>query len=199
MKKRQAGIKRETAETQIILNLSLDGSGRSEVSTGVKFFDHMLELFAFHGLFDLKVIAKGDLDVDRHHTLEDVGIALGEAFKRTLGQACGIKRFGFAFAPMDEALARVVLDISGRGSLSIKELCGSPLISDSKEFQEATNFLEAFAKKAGINLHIGLLPKQDVHHQLEAIFKALGIALCAAVSLQPRRKGVPSTKGLLDL
>ncbi|MFA6355521.1 MAG: imidazoleglycerol-phosphate dehydratase HisB [Candidatus Omnitrophota bacterium] len=202
MKKRSVKHKRKTTETDITVELNLDGTGKFRVYTGIGFLDHMLSLFARHGCFDLKLIAKGDLEVDIHHTNEDVGIALGEAFSKAIGNKKGIRRFGSTdvAVPMEEALARIALDISGRPSLYIR--CTGkavpPTLLDRQGYNlsSAKQFLEAFVRNAGINLHIEYRG-EDLHHVLEAIFKAFGRALCDATRIDPRVKGVPSTKGRL--
>ena len=198
MKKRKSEVKRVTGETNIKISLNIDGQGKSKISTGIGFLDHMLELFSKHGLFDLKVQAKGDLDVDLHHTNEDVGIALGEAFKKALGKKAGIRRYGYSFVPMDEALAnaRVVLDISGRPSLffSSKIKGAAPA---KYSMQDAKEFLKAFSSNSGINMHVDALRGEDTHHVIEALFKATARALREAVGIDKRVKGVPSTKGKL--
>jgi imidazoleglycerol-phosphate dehydratase len=193
---RKAQKSRQTKETQIALALNLDGQGQSEISTGIAFFDHMLTLFAKHGNFDLNIQAQGDLAVDAHHTVEDVGLVLGDAFKTALGDKIGINRYGFFVLPMDEALAECALDISGR-----------PFLKFSAEFAKAKvgefdaelveEFWRAFAAQAGITAHIRLLSGSNLHHEAEAIFKSMARALRAAVSLDPRTLGVPSTKGIL--
>ncbi len=204
MKKRTALIKRKTRETNIVVKLNLDGEGKAKIDTGIGILDHMLELFAFHGLFDLDISAKGDLKVDIHHTNEDIGIVLGDAFKKALADKKGIRRFGSASVPMEEVVANVVIDISGRGSYSIK--AGSsilpkdpPKMQDGYEFKDAEHFFESFAKHLGVNLNIKIDPiSHDLHTTLEATFKAMGIALDHATQIDPRRKGVPSTKGIID-
>ena len=205
MKKRIATIKRKTKETDIIVKLNIDGSGESKINTGIGILDHMLELFSFHGLFDLDVSAKGDLKVDIHHTNEDVGIVLGEAFKKALGDKKGIKRSGFASWPMEEVVANVSVDISGRGFFKFNpweaptsgEL--QPEQQEGYEFKDALHFFDAFAKHLGMNLNIKIEPiSRDLHTSLEPIFKGLGIALDQATQIDPRRKGVPSTKGVID-
>ena len=199
-KSRAAKIERKTREVWIRGRIHLDGSGRGDVQTGIGLLDHMLELFAKHGLFDLKIRAKGDLHIDIHHTNEDLGLALGEAFKRALGDKKGIRRMGSAFVPMDETLARVrsVVDLSGRpyfrwSGKNLRESNRYPYgLSDAK------HFLESFANRAEVTLHVDLLKAgEDLHHLLEAVFKALGRSLREAVERDPRVKGVPSTKGRL--
>ncbi len=193
---RTAAIERKTAETAISLVLDLDGTGCAEVSTGVEFFDHMLVLFARHALFDLKLDAKGDTGVDAHHTVEDAGICLGAALAKALGDRKGIARYGFFLLPMDEALARVALDLSGRGHLEYRavipaERCGAFDTGLGREF------FRALCANGGVNMHVDLLAGLDAHHCLEAIFKGAGRALRAAAALDGREKGVPSSKGVL--
>jgi imidazoleglycerol-phosphate dehydratase len=190
---RKAKIKRKTKETAISLSLNLDGTGRSEVSTGIPFFDHMLSLMTMHGLLDLALQAKGDLEVDFHHTVEDVGIALGDGIKQALGKGAQIRRFGEALVPMDEALGRVVLDISGRPYLGYRVKARGKVKDFNLELVES--FFKAVADHAGLTLHIDLLCGTNRHHIVEAIFKGFGRALDAATSLDQRRSGVPSTKG----
>lgn len=196
---RSAEVVRKTRETEIIVKLDIDGTGKSDIKTSIGFLDHMLELFSFHGLFDLNIQAKGDLNVDIHHTNEDLGICLGQAFKNALGECLGIKRFGSAEVPMDQARAKVAIDISNRFAFSgLQEPSTGPLKSEEKySLHNASDFLESFAKKMDINLHIDLVSGTDLHHVLEAAFKALGIALDQATQIDPRRKEVPSTKGIL--
>jgi imidazoleglycerol-phosphate dehydratase len=199
---REAKVGRKTKETDIRIMLGLDGKGKAKIKTGIGFLDHMLELFACHGLFDLVVdVKRQDLDVDIHHTNEDIGIALGEAFKKALGNKKGINRFGLSFVPMDEALAkaRVVLDISGRPSLHFQEPKLLNLIkSENYTINDCKQFLNAFALNSGINMHVDIIRGTDMHHMLESVFKALGRALSEATRIEPRRSGkVPSTKGRL--
>jgi imidazoleglycerol-phosphate dehydratase len=202
MAKREAIIKRKTKETDITIKLNLDGSGKAKITTGIGFLDHMLELFAFHGLFDLEIIAKGDLKVDIHHTNEDIGIVLGEAFKKALGEKKGITRAGYFSWPMEDVVATVVVDISGRGFFS--GIIAEPNMEIDKVVQGysleyANHFLESFAKRLGFDLSVKLESKNpDLHTNLEPIFKALGKALDQATQIDPRRKGVPSTKGVID-
>ena len=197
-KMRKSKIKRVTKETNIAIELNLDGHGKSDIKTGIGFLDHMLTLFSKHGLFDLKVRAKGDLEVDMHHTNEDVGISLGEAFKKALGKKEKIRRYGYSFVPMDEALAnaRVVLDISGRPSLFFKGNTKA-LPAAVYGIQDAKEFLKAFSTACGINMHVDLLRGDDTHHAIEALFKATARAMREAVSIDKRAKGIPSTKGKL--
>ncbi len=206
MKKRNAKIVRKTKETAIAVNLLIDGKGKANVKTGIGFLDHMLTLFAKHGFFDLSVSAKGDLNVDIHHTNEDVGITLGSAFKKALGTKKGIKRFGDSFVPMDGCLVRVVADISNRPSLhvhyktkrDIENLLANLAIGDSVKysFVNMEQFMQAFVMNAGINMHIEILAfDKDLHHLIEAIFKAMGRSLDEATQIDIRSKSIPSTKG----
>ena len=193
---RKAVIKRKTKETEIELFLDLDGKGQAEVQTGVGFFDHMLTHIAFHGYFDLKVKAKGDLHVDAHHTIEDVGICLGQALAECLGDRAGIKRYGNAFVPMDESLAQVVVDLSNRPLLKVTGR-REPGPAGGFDIQLAKEFWRAMAVHGGMTLHVLLHYGSNDHHLLEAAFKALGRALDQACSFEPRAGGVTSTKGIL--
>ncbi len=196
---RKAEIKRKTKETDITVKLNIDGTGKAKIKTGIGILDHMLELFAFHGLFDLDIAAKGDLKIDIHHTNEDIGIVLGQAFKKALGHKEGIKRFGSASVPMENVVANVVVDISGRGWYRENTAGMSSLEKDGYKFDDAEHFLSSFAKHLGMNLDITIKPlSSDLHIILETIFKALGIALDQATQIDPRRKGIPSTKGVID-
>lgn len=196
--KRIAKVKRKTTETDITLTLNIDGSGKARVKTGIGFLDHMLTLFAKHGLFDLEIKAKGDLDVDIHHTNEDIGICLGEAIKKALKDKKGIKRFGTKYVPMEEALAKIVLDLSGRYSLIFpKKLIEIDKKVEGYSVSDTEHFLKALSREAGINLNVNIESGEDLHHIIEAIFKALGMALDEATTIDPRRKDVPSTKGKL--
>lgn len=204
MTTRHAEIRRETAETRIALSLTLDGDGRADVRTGLPFFDHMLTLFARHGLFNLSVEATGDLEVDSHHTVEDTGIVLGQAFARALGDRAGIVRYGSFLLPMDETLARVALDLSGRPLLVYRLpadiLADAALLQSGRGFgfQLVEEFLRAFATHSGATLHAEILYGRDAHHLSEALFKALARALDAATRIDPRApEAVPSTKGML--
>jgi imidazoleglycerol-phosphate dehydratase len=198
MSTRKATISRETAETRIKLDLKLDGSGRSDASTGVGFFDHMLDHIARHGLFDLSVHAEGDLHVDAHHTVEDVGICLGLAVLEALGDRSGIARYGHAVVPMDEVLAEVALDLSGRPYLGFDgALDGGTLGAFDVELVQ--EFMRAFANNARANLHVVIRRPGNLHHMAEGAFKAFGRALDAATRLDPRVSGVPSTKGVLEV
>lgn len=194
---RIARRERRTAETQIELTLNLDGSGRSEVDTGIAFFDHMLTLFARHGLFDLAVKARGDLQVDYHHTVEDVGIVLGEALKLALGEKLGIRRYGHIYLPMDECLARVVLDLGNRALLVYQVDAAQVYIRDFN-IQLVREFFQALSNSLGANIHIALLYGDEPHHIAEAIFKGFGRALDSATQIDPRWEGqLPTTKALL--
>ncbi len=195
---RKAQIKRTTAETDIKLALNIDGSGKSRIHTGMPFLDHMLTLLAKHGLMDLDVKAKGDLHVDIHHTNEDVGIVLGQAFRKALGSKAGIRRYGCFAVPMDEVLARVTLDISGRPSVFVHQAKGvkhSRL--ENYSFHDSVEFLRSFCLHAGINMHVEVLTGHDAHHIIEGVFKAVAKALDMATTIDPRVKGIPSTKGSL--
>lgn len=209
MKSRTAEIKRATKETQIDLRLKVDGSGKADVQTGVGFFDHMLTLFAKHAVMDLKLRCKGDLEVDAHHTVEDCGIVLGQAFLEALGDKKGIRRYGISLMPMDECLARCVVDFSGRpylvwrgmDELAFKQL---PIQGKAKDmamafrFGLAREFFQGFTNEGRCNLHLELLYGQEPHHVVEAIFKAFARAVDAACQRDPRIAGqLPSTKGLL--
>lgn len=193
---RQASVERTTKETQIRLDLSVDGSGESSIKTGIGFFDHMLDLFAVHGLFDLKIEAQGDLHVDFHHTVEDTGIVLGQAFSRAVGDKFGIRRYGQATIPMDEALARVVVDFGGRPFLRYN-------VPDNLEsigpfpVQLTEEFLRAFSTNAQVNLHVDSIAGRDSHHIVESIFKGLARAISEALTEDPRVRRIPSTKGVL--
>lgn len=193
---RTGKIFRETKETKIEIEINLDGEGKSEIKTGIGFFDHMLNLFAAHGQFDLRVDCAGDLEVDGHHSVEDIGISLGAAIKNALGDKRGISRYGTFFLPMDESLALVSLDISGRPFLVFDagELAPTVGTFDTELTEE---FFRALAFNAGLTLHIKILYGKNSHHKIEAIFKALGHALRIAVTHDEKIKGVPSTKGLL--
>ncbi|ADK84794.1 Imidazoleglycerol-phosphate dehydratase [Desulfarculus baarsii DSM 2075] len=193
---RTATIKRETRETAISLRLDLDGRGEARIDTGVGFFDHMLTHIAFHGRFDLEVTAKGDLHVDAHHTVEDVGICLGQALRQALGDKLGVARYGGAFVPMDEALAQVVVDLSNRPFMRL-EAARLPGAVGAFDGQLAEEFLRALANAAGLTLHVILHYGSNDHHMLEAAFKALGRALDQATAMDPRQGGVASTKGML--
>jgi imidazoleglycerol-phosphate dehydratase len=194
---RTAEIRRKTNETEVYVRLDLDGSGQHEINTGVGFLDHMLAHVAVHGLFDLSLTATGDLHVDAHHTVEDCALALGQALDRALGERRGIVRLGSAYVPMDEALAFVAIDLSGRPYAVVDATWRAPSVGDVPT-SLFPHFLESLATMARCNLHARVLYGRDDHHQAEALFKALGRALGEAVQLDPRRAGrVPSTKGTL--
>jgi imidazoleglycerol-phosphate dehydratase len=195
-KARTSTIERTTGETRIRVELDLDGSGATSAVTGVPFFDHMLDAFGRHGGFDLKVDAKGDVEVDAHHTVEDVGIVLGSAFSEALGDKAGITRFGDACIPMDEALVLAAVDISGRGQLHYEVELPIEIIG-TFDTTLAKEFLIAFATNAGVTLHVRSFAGQNSHHIIEAAFKATARALREAVALDARVSGVPSTKGSL--
>jgi imidazoleglycerol-phosphate dehydratase len=194
---RKARLHRRTNETDIQLALTIEGRGRYEVSTGIRFFDHMLELFARHGGFDLKLKAKGDLDVDQHHTVEDVGIALGEAFHSALGDKRGILRAGYFLMPMDETLGLAAVDFSGRTASVIQTRVTTRLVGDLQS-ELVHDFFEGFARGARANVHLKVLYGRSNHHKIEALFKAFARALRVACSRDQRlKKMLPSTKGLL--
>ena len=193
---RSASVKRKTKETDIELRFVVDGTGKAEISTGVGFFDHMLELFSKHGLFDLELKAKGDLNVDAHHTVEDVGLALGQALREALGDKKGLCRYGWCLLPMDDALASIALDCSGRPYLAYEAPEEAGSIGDFP-FQLLEEFFRAFSVQGGLNLHVALLDGRDTHHMAEAVFKGVARALDQATRIDPRVEGVPSTKGQL--
>ncbi|MED1784156.1 imidazoleglycerol-phosphate dehydratase HisB [Brevibacillus fortis] len=195
-KQRTAQIERNTNETQIALSFGVDGVGESKQNTGVPFLDHMLDLFTRHGHFDLTVKAKGDIEIDYHHTVEDIGICLGHALREALGDKMGIKRYGNAFVPMDDALAQVVIDISNRPHLEYRATYPTNMVGQFPT-ELVHEFLWKLALEARINLHVILHYGHNTHHMIEAIFKALGRALDEATTIDPRVKGVPSTKGVL--
>lgn len=196
MAPREARIERETSETRIDLALRIDGTGQSQIATGVGFFDHMLTAFARHGLFDLTLSCQGDLEVDAHHTVEDVGICLGQALDRALGDKVGIQRFGHSYVPMDDALARVVADLSGRSFLVLSPTFHGGSVGDFA-VTLVPEFYRAVTDHGKLNLHVDLLRSGNDHHGIEAIFKAFGRALDQASSRSDRVDGVPSTKGKL--
>jgi len=193
---RSASIERITKETQIKLMLDIDGKGESKVCSSVPFLDHMLDLFARHGLFDLKIEAKGDIDIDFHHTVEDIGIVLGQAFKEALGDKKGIRRYGQASVPMDETLASVAVDLSGRPYMVYNVRLPKVKIGEF-DVELAREFFQAFANNAGANIHINVMYGDNVHHILEACFKGMARALDMATQVDPRIEGVLSTKGKL--
>jgi len=194
--KRSAEIKRKTKETEIKLKLNLDGSGRNSVTTGIPFFDHMLSLLAYHGAIDLTLEATGDISVDSHHTIEDIGICLGEGIRKALGEGKGIYRYGFAMIPMDETLGSVALDISMRPYLVFNMKLRRSKIGNF-DLEMVEEFFKALCNHGGITLHINLLYGKNSHHMIEAVFKAFGRALRQAISIDERLSGIPSTKGLL--
>jgi imidazoleglycerol-phosphate dehydratase len=195
---RLASISRKTNETSIELSINLDGTGQAEISTGIPFFDHMLELLAHHGLVDLKIQAEGDLKVDYHHTVEDVGIVLGEAVRKAIGDKSGINRYGFFLLPMDECLCRLVMDLGGRPHFVYQVSSTQGFVRDFN-IVLVREFFQAFANSAAANLHIELLHGDEPHHIAESIFKAFGRTLDACTREDPRRAGqVPSTKGTLS-
>ena len=208
MKERKAKEERKSKETEIKAELNVDGSGKCKIKTPIGILDHMLELFAFHGYFDLNLSVKGDTHIDIHHTNEDVGIALGKLFKKALGNMKGIKRFGSAFAPMEDTLGHTVVDISGRGHLKIS-FGDAPVIRvpvkespDGYSIQHLEHFFDSFAKNLGANIIITIqnpTSSADLHTIMETVFKSFGLALDQATQIDPRRKGVvPSTKGIID-
>jgi imidazoleglycerol-phosphate dehydratase len=194
--RRTATVERKTKETEISVEFDLDGSGEYEVSTGIAFFDHMLESFARHGLFDLRLRAKGDLDVDTHHTIEDVGIALGQAVKEALGTTAGIRRYGFFVLPMAESKVEVAIDISNRPYLVYRVEVANDRIGEF-DVSLTEDFFYAFSQNAGIDLHVELRYGKSPHHIVEAAFKGLARALRAAVERDPRVVGLPTVKGAL--
>lgn len=193
---RKIEIKRKTKETEILLSLDLDGSGQYSINTGIKFFDHMLNLFAYHSLIDLSIEAKGDIEVDSHHTVEDVGISLGEGIRKALGEAKGIRRYGMAIIPMDETLASVALDISMRPYLVFNMRPKRSKIG-TFDLELVEEFFKALCNHGRITLHINLLYGRNSHHMVEAVFKGFGKALREAISFDERSSKIPSTKGIL--
>lgn len=208
MKKRKSKLRRKTKETDIKIELNIDGIGKSKIDYPIPFLGHMFTLFSKHGLFDLNLSAKGDIEIDLHHLVEDTGLALGEAFKKALGAKKKIERYGHAIIPMDESLSEVkaAIDISGRPHFTFKarfpkELLyaqmGKERVKLSLDAEMLREFFESFVYKAGISLHIDLIRGKNTHHKIESIFKAFGVALRKACKINPRKKGVPSTKGRL--
>jgi imidazoleglycerol-phosphate dehydratase len=194
---RQAEVTRKTAETNIRVALNLDGTGQSKLATGIGFLDHMIDQIARHGLIDLDIQCAGDLHIDGHHTVEDIGITLGQAFAKAVGDKKGIRRYGHAYVPLDEALSRVVVDFSGRPGLHMDVTFTSGMIGEL-DTQLVYEFFQGFVNHAGVTLHIDNLKGFNAHHQCETIFKAFGRTLRAALELDPRAAGViPSTKGSL--
>ena len=195
---RQTTITRKTKETDLSVTVNLDGSGKSGIKTGIAFFDHMLEQLAKHGLFDIDVSCKGDLEIDCHHTVEDTGIALGQAIKQALGDKAGIRRYGHAYVPMDEALSRVALDLSNRAYLVWNVKFTIDRLGEQMETELFQEFFNAVAQAAGITLHIENLYAENNHHRIESVFKAFAKALRMATEIDPRSAGqLPSTKGAL--
>lgn len=208
MKKRKSKLRRKTKETDIKIELNIDGTGKSKIDYPIPFLGHMFTLFSKHGLFDLNLSAKGDIEIDLHHLVEDTGLTLGEAFKKALGAKKKIERYGHAIIPMDESLSDVkaAIDISGRPHFTFKarfpkELLyvqiGKERVKLSLDAEMLREFFESFVYKAGISLHIDLVRGKNTHHKIESIFKAFGVALRKACKINPRKKGVPSTKGIL--
>jgi imidazoleglycerol-phosphate dehydratase len=194
---RKAKVTRNTLETKIQVELNLDGDGKSSLSTGIGFFDHMLDQVARHGLIDLKIEAKGDLHIDAHHTVEDVGITLGQAFAKAVGDKKGVRRYGHAYVPLDEALSRVVIDLSGRPGLEYRVAYVLAMIGEF-DVDLLREFFQGFVNHANVTLHIDNLSGDNAHHQAETIFKAFGRALRMATELDPRAgTSLPSTKGSL--
>lgn len=197
MAERKAKVSRDTLETQITVEVNLDGTGQSNFETGVPFLDHMLDQIARHGLIDLSVQANGDIEIDDHHTVEDIGITLGQAFQQALGDKKGLRRYGHAYVPLDEALSRVVVDFSGRPGLEMFVDFTRARVGDF-DVDLAYEFFQGFVNHAGVSLHIDNLRGDNTHHQIETIFKAFGRAVRMAIELDPRMAGVmPSTKGTL--
>jgi imidazoleglycerol-phosphate dehydratase len=195
---RTAEVNRDTQETQIKINLGLDGTGQGEIATGIPFLDHMLTLFSRHGFFDLSIKAEGDIQVDYHHLVEDMGISLGQAFREALGDKSGIKRYGFFVLPMDETLVTVALDLSNRGFLVFEADLSVSLVRDFN-IQLFKEFFQAFANEVACNLHIRLEHGEEPHHVAEAIFKGFAKSLDIATQIEPRLEGrIPSTKGTLS-
>lgn len=196
MSERTANIERKTNETDIKVKMNIDGEGNSAIQTGIAFLDHMLSLFAKHGIFDLEVVCKGDLDIDAHHSVEDIGICLGMALEKALGEKKGIARFAHSYYPMDESLVRSVVDLSGRPFLVYHAKIQRERVGEL-DAELVEEFWKAFVTHARINLHIELLYGHNAHHVFESIFKSTGRALCLATRMEPRMRGVPSTKGVL--
>ncbi len=193
---RQAEISRNTLETQITVRLDLDGSGKSKLDTGIGFFDHMLDQIARHGMIDLEVKAKGDLHIDGHHTVEDIGITIGQALAQAIGDKKGLRRYGHAYVPLDEALSRVVVDLSGRPGLTYNMNFTRSMIGEF-DVDLMREFFQGMVNHAAITLHIDNLRGDNAHHQCETMFKAFGRALRMAAESDPRSSGIPSTKGSL--
>ena len=205
MADRKAQFERKSKETQIKVELNIDGTGQTQINTPIKILDHMLELFAFHGFFDLNLEVQGDTEIDIHHTNEDIGIVLGKAFKKALDEKEGIRRFGVGFSPMESTLGRSVVDISGRGYLKLqvgRPAENVPEIKDQEDYaiKYLEHFMESFAHNLGATINILIEnPDEDLHTDIETVFKSLGQALDKATQIDPRRNGsVPSTKGIID-
>lgn len=195
---RSSGIERKTKETDISVRIALDGTGVSSIDTGIAFFDHMLEQVARHGLFDLTITCKGDLEIDSHHSVEDTGIALGQAIKAALGDKAGIRRYGHAYVPMDEALSRVALDLSNRPYLVWKVGFTIDRLGEQMETELFQEFFHALAQAAGMTLHVENFYAENNHHRIESVYKAFAKALRMACEIDPRSEGqLPSTKGAL--
>ena len=193
---RSAIVERKTKETSVLVRLNLDGEGRSKIKTGIEFLDHMLEQLAFHGLLDLEIECEGDLHIDSHHSIEDIGIAIGQAFKEALGGKTGIRRYGHAYIPMDESLLRAVLDFSGRPEFVFNGQFGRYNLGNL-DTQMIPHFFKSLAFNCGLTLHLSILDGSNDHHKCEGLFKAFARALSDAIALDPRRMGVSSTKGTL--
>ena len=193
---RSAIVERKTKETSVLVRLNLDGEGRSKIKTGIEFFDHMLEQLAFHGLLDLEIECEGDLHIDSHHSIEDIGIAIGQAFKEALGEKTGIRRYGHAYIPMDESLLRAVLDFSGRPEFVFNGQFGRYNLGNL-DTQMIPHFFKSLAFNCGLTLHLSILDGSNDHHKCEGLFKAFARALSDAIALDPRRMGASSTKGTL--
>ena len=193
---RAASVSRDTLETQIQVAVDLDGSGKADLASGVPFLDHMLDQIARHGLVDLKVHAHGDLEIDAHHTVEDIGITLGQAVAQAIGDKRGVRRYGHAYVPLDEALSRVVIDLSGRPGLEFDVPFTRARVGEF-DVDLVIEFFQGFVNHAGVTLHIDNLKGHNAHHQAETVFKAFGRALRMAVEPDPRQSGTPSTKGIL--
>ena len=193
---RSAIVERKTKETSVLVRLNLDGEGRSKIKTGIEFLDHMLEQLAFHGLLDLEIECEGDLHIDSHHSIEDIGIAIGQAFKEALGEKTGIRRYGHAYIPMDESLLRAVLDFSGRPEFVFNGQFGRYNLG-TLDTQMIPHFFKSLAFNCGLTLHLSILDGSNDHHKCEGLFKAFARALSDAIALDPRRMGVSSTKGTL--
>ena len=193
---RSAIVERKTKETSVLVRLNLDGEGRSKIKTGIEFLDHMPEQLAFHGLLDLEIECAGDLHIDSHHSIEDIGIAIGQAFKEALGEKTGIRRYGHAYIPMDESLLRAVLDFSGRPEFVFNGQFGRYNLGNL-DTQMIPHFFKSLAFNCGLTLHLSILDGSNDHHKCEGLFKAFARALSDAIALDPRRMGVSSTKGTL--